>query len=169
MKFYSKEDFVKHSTQQVKNYEDAIRAIDLIVQVVEEFNSKVLNNRLIRAINKELKEHFNYTFISEIKPDSYNIVLYCRDSDSYADEVGCCYIDYTYYIAMPVVDDNRIIAADSIELYNNNIKYIQARKNQLTQEIKDIDNIEREYKALNAKVEEFKHKYSYKVQRLYEL
>lgn len=92
--------------QQVKNYQDAIKAFEVAATLADKFDGKVMNKRFIDALNNAAEEAFgdkkvHFSFYDYGMSHSLNqcvkeIDVYCYDRCKNFDG-GCVYIDnYTH-------------------------------------------------------------------------
>ena len=153
--FYTKEGYKAHARQQILNIEDAIKAIDVIIETIKLFDGKVLNARFKNQANADLKTAgFEHTFISL---DEYGTTLYCRDSDAYkVGEFTYNYVDYLHSIAkIKTGDDNRALARETVEAWEKNKEYRKESIKYLRHDLKNIDKIEKDYKRITEEINNF--------------
>ena len=108
MKFYNnKEKIMDHVQVKVKNIDKLIQGIGFLKEQLEDFDNKVLNNRVINIINKKHKEVFAWDYSSNKDYCSYSI----KDGNCYSNE-KCIrvYVSYENEAHIPVaLTDNRIV------------------------------------------------------------
>jgi hypothetical protein len=161
MKIYTKESFMQYATQQIINTKDAIEATGIITEVIEKFNNKVLNKRFYDACEVAFKaagltETYFYA-------DGYNAKLVTRKNDCYkVSEFGVNYVDYTYYLAKVVTDDNnRInITATTLALLSN-IENMKSDIKTIQNDINNIDEYMMQYDAIKKSIDDFNTNKSY--------
>ena len=160
MKIYTKESFTQYTTKQIENTTDAIAAVEVIKRVTRAFDNKVLNKRFYDACKAEFQQQGltdTYTY------KDYSLKLVTRKNDCYkVSEFGVSYIDYTYYIANVVTDDNNRIHADEfIKALNDNTMKMQIDINMMQNDLNNIDAYIKEYETIKQSIESFNLNKSY--------
>lgn len=169
--FYSKDEFVKYAKQQIIVNDDLIKGWQIVAKGVKKFDGKVINVRLTRYINTDLKKEFVYSgFSFEIKWYQTWFNLAVRDNDSFPSvrSNGVTYVDYRSSIGVPSIEqDNKRIDAKTITAdIEMKIEGLKKASEQLQAEINNIDNIVRKFKSIEQQIQLFNHSYSAELKEL---
>lgn len=176
-KLYSKEDFKKYAVQQMICNKDKIRALEISAEVIKKFDGKILTIRLKKAIDEELEKVMREThfFIDKQYTMTTYAKLYCRENDSYTTKTyndgtrSVNYVDYEIDFIICFQDGNKIDSTKTVEQINGKIKTLQQENKDLQHEHDYINSIEAEFNDIMKRRSEFREKYSYTLQKLYNI
>jgi hypothetical protein len=172
-KFYNKTDYLKYANQQVTNYQDAIKAVKVIIEATKAFDGKVINIRLQKAVNEAFK-NAGMPYTSFYLKSDYSTMMYCRDSDSYRNEAdthgyrSTSYIDYTYYLPEIARGDRYNYSEMKEKLYNT-MSTISENMFSLMKDIENIDLIEAKYNLLKSDIDDFNDSITSETKQLYSI
>lgn len=172
---YCKEHFVMYSKQQIIVNDDAIKAFQIIREVMRKLDGRIANARIKTLCNSELDKAFKQAFLSLGNTYSTGLyaTLYIRDHDNYTTRIHddgqgrtVNYVEYQFSFNIYLIE-SRIDALNTIKDIDATMAGILATSKNLSCEIDNIDKIESEYKAIKQSIKEYNEKYSYIVRDVF--
>jgi hypothetical protein len=170
----TKKVLTRELEEQIRVYNELMKAEQSIIKVIEKFNGKVFNKRLIDAIEEELKQHKEF-FVTCGK-DSYNedaIKFYNHNRsfkhDSNETYISTSYVNTNTHSIDLMLEDKRINA----ETVKKTIEASHIMLNDTIKEMKlaieQFDDMLEEYNRIKELSEQFNKKYSYYVRETYNI
>ena len=168
-KFYTKQAFIDYAKQQIIENKDIIKAWNIAIPIAEKFDGKVINKRLTTAIDNELSKVFKHSYSTvETFTTYFRLNLTVRDNDSYrVSEYSCNYTEYQDSTYCQGITDNRLEYSKLYPAIMKSIHELEETNKKLDYEANNIDEIEKQFRHINAQIESFNKQTSYYLHDLY--
>lgn len=156
----SKERFTAQVNQQIKVYNHLLQGLAVCREIVARFNGKVLNIRLIKAMQEVENPHrLTFSLDGSISIHDYQNRWYSMPGDQHGG-----YIDYYTITVPPVTNEaNRIDASKTIENADRQTDYLKTKIADCKADITRFDEEAEAWEELKKQVDAYNAKFSYRL------
>lgn len=166
---------IRLNEKQIEVFESFIKATDEIKRIVKEFDGKILNIKLKRALQESsvFDDLDLYIFTSddnlrgkkEIVIRTHNDYIKFDPSNEHSSvkyiEVSCCYFGI-------FVNEKRIDADKTITSINKQIDYLKEHIEIMKEANVLYNDMRKDYAKLESMVKDYRHKYDYSIRADYD-
>ena len=153
----TKERYITKANAHINLYNTLIVAAEECKKVINEFNGKVLNIRLTKAMQANCTNS-NISF--GIDDDKRVAIKNFQQRDYRLADGSTAYVNWCDLLFRVAIDcSGRIVAADTIPLLDKSIAQVQAALDSFQQGVNEYDNHAKALKNLRKTVEEYQGKW----------
>jgi hypothetical protein len=158
-----KSKIVALNTKQAEVYEELITQLEKTIPTLEKFNNKVVNVRLVKALdevkieNNSFRLQSNYNNLQSL--NIYNNNRSTKCSNNHWHYISDNQID----IELTIDDSKRLNISHVKEEIEKVITRLEKSKEEYLKAINDIEKMEKEHKEIQERINNFRETYHYSI------